>query len=756
LHWSTHQLTEYFAAVSASADEDAAIQMAVERAVEALEAEVGAAACGTGVRGLFGLLPPAPPAVLAAIADNSPTVDLPGLGPAHAAYAGLGSGIDGKLVVARIEGAFATEERQMLQGMGQVLGLALRNLGNLAVERSLRQEREREAQQRLELLGEVQARQALLETLLAIQRAISHREPLPSVLDAVTAGASNLLGQAVVVLVLADAGDPGSLIMASTYQWSGDAGAATVVLEVAAESMATDEVLRRPWAGEDGRRLLAAPVHVSGTIGGSLVAILVGPTGADEGRVNLIAAFAQQISMALTDAHTVEAMHRAYRDPLTDLPNRKLFLERLDQALTGEQAGPVTILFIDLDRFKSVNDSLGHRAGDDLLVQVSGRLRRSIRGRDVAARLGGDEFAVLLEAASVEDGLRIAGRISADIAEPYQIAGRTAFIGSSVGVATCHTDRSSAAELLSNADVAMYRAKKTGSGEPVVYEPYMQDDVLRRLDLEADLRHALAGGQLRLVFQPLIRLDTGEFAAAEALLRWRHPTRGDVSPAAFIPIAEEIGLIDEIGRWVLREAAEQVGLWRTMAPALTMNVNVSARQLSSRRFVDDVTDVLSAAAIPGHALTLELTETALMTDPATALRHLQSIKEAGVHLAVDDFGTGYSSLSQLRRFPVDHVKIDHSFVAAIRESTEDRAVVRAIIDLGRALRLEVVAEGIENAAQLRELLQMGCHLGQGYYLHRPMEPPQFGESLRRSLAAGPNRPTPVSMSTDHTITAAGR
>jgi diguanylate cyclase (GGDEF)-like protein len=733
VHWSTHQLTEYFAAVSASADEDTTIQVAVERAVEAVEGEVGAAICGGGVRGLFGLLPPVPAATLAAITGSAPAVELPGIGLAHAAYADLGSGIGGELVVARVEDALTAEERQMLRGMAQVLGLALRNLRTLAVERSLRQERERQAEQ-------LRVREALLETLLAIQRAISHREPLPSLLDAVTEGASNLLGQAVIVLVLADAADPGGLIMASTHRWSEDGNATAAVLAVAAESMATDQVLRPP-AGDRGQRLLAAPVHVSGTIGGSLVAILTEPPGADDERVDLIAAFAQQISMALTDAHTVEAMEQAYRDPLTGLPNRKLFLERLDQAMAGHRTEPVAILFIDLDRFKSVNDSLGHRAGDDLLIQVSDRIRRSLRNRDIAARLGGDEFAVLLEDVSVEDGLLVAERIAADIAEPFQIAGRTASIGSSIGIATLYqSDRISAAELLGNADVAMYRAKKNGSGQAVVYEQYMHDDVLRRLDLEADLQRALAGGQFRLNFQPLIRLDTGEFAAVEALLRWNHPTRGNVPPTVFIRIAEEIGMIDEIGRWVLREAARQLGDWRAVAPHLVVNVNVSARQLSSRRFVDDVADALTAAEIPGHALTLELTETALMTDPATALRHLRSVKDAGVHLSVDDFGTGYSSLSQLRRFPVDQVKIDRSFVVAMRESAEDCAVVRAIIDLSRALRLDVVAEGIEDATQLRALLRMGCRLGQGYHLYRPLEPAQLIEALRRPHPTIPPRP----------------
>jgi diguanylate cyclase (GGDEF)-like protein len=724
-HWSTHQLTEYFAAVSTSPDEDATIRTAVERAVEALDAEIGAVVLDgeEEPRGLVGVLA-LPLAALQPVFDGAPLVELPRVGEAHAAHAEIGSTIGGRLLVARLDEPLGAEERQMLHGMAQVLGLALRNLRMLAVERSLREEREREATHRLELLDEVRARQSLLETLLAIQRAISQREPLQSVLDAITGGASELLGAASIALVLADPAEPGSHIVASTSHWPAGASDLTArALAAAAESMSAEKTVC-----VDAVR--AAPVHVSGAIAGSLVAGVSDASESERDSEELLSAFAQQISIALTDARTVEAVREAYRDPLTGLPNRKLFLERLEQALDQPRAAPVVVLFIDLDRFKSVNDSLGHRAGDDLLARVSDRIRASLRTSDVAARLGGDEFAVLLEGSSVDDARRVAERIATEVAEPFQIAGRTVYIGSSIGIAQCDTRGADAAELLGNADVAMYQSKKARSGQVVLFEPSMHAEVVTRLDFQVDLTNALSGGQLRLAFQPLIRLDSGEFYGTEALLRWRHPTRGDVPPDLFVPVAEELGLINDIGRWLVREGVRALGAWRRVVPHLTLSINASPHEIVNTRYVQSVTDALDTAGLPGEALTVELTETALMSDPATALRHLTLLKEAGVRLAVDDFGTGYSSLSYLRQFPVDQVKIDRSFIAGVSRSTEDRAVVRAIVELGRALQLQVVAEGIENDAQLRAVRRLGCHLGQGYLFFKPLELDNVADLLR--------------------------
>jgi diguanylate cyclase (GGDEF)-like protein len=707
-----HQLTEYFAAINASSDEDTAIQVGVERAVEALDAEVGAALLDDSDRlhGLVGLTATLPAAVVAPVFQQGvSSLELPGLGTVHACGASLGSTVGGGLLVGRLDDAMSAEERQLLQGMAQVLGLALRNLRALAVERSLRRDREQEAER-------VRARQTLLETLLGIQRAISHREPLPSVLDAVTTGASNLLGRVGVALVLADPTEPTNLILAAVSRWP--AGATPAALRAAAAAMAADRLVEHTES--DG--LTAVPVHVSGSVTGSLVAVHGETTEAE-----VLGAFAQQISLALNDARTVEAMREAYRDPLTGLPNRALFLERLERSLAEADRGPLVVLFIDLDRFKAVNDSLGHRAGDELLTEVAARIRETLRTSDVPARLGGDEFAVLLDGGSPEHACRIAERITGRIAEPFKIADRTVCIGASVGVAPSPAGITNAAELLSNADVAMYQAKKAGSGRVVVFEPAMHTAVVTQLDFQVDLRNALAADQFLVNYQPIVHLDSGGLYGMEALLRWRHPTRGLVPPDVFIPIAEEIGLIHEIGRWALHQAVEELANLRRVDPALTVSVNFSPREVTDGSFVAQVVDALAGAGLPADRLTVELTETALLTDPALAMRHLRSLKERGVRISLDDFGTGYSSLSYLRQFPVDQLKIDRTFVAGVCESTEGRAVVQAVVDLARALSLQVVAEGIEDAQQRQELIGMGCRLGQGYHLYRPMP----ADELRR-------------------------
>jgi diguanylate cyclase (GGDEF)-like protein len=708
-HWSMHQLTEYFAAINASADEDTAIRVGVERAVEALDAEVGGALLDDSdrLRGLVGLTGTLPADVVAPVfQQRASSLVLPELGTVHACGVSLGSAVGGGLLVGRLDEAMSAEERQLLQGMAQVLGLALCNLRALAVERSLRRDRELEAER-------VRARQTLLETLLGIQRAISHREPLPTVLDAITTGASNLLGRVAVALVLVDPTEPANLILAAASRWPSTATPAA--LHASAAAMTGDRMVE-----QDG--LKAVPVHVSGSITGSLVAVH-GETTETE----VLGAFAQQISLALNDARTVEAMREAYRDPLTGLPNRALFLERLERSLADADRGPMVVLFIDLDRFKAVNDSLGHRAGDELLTEVASRLREALGPSDVPARLGGDEFAVLLDGGTPEHAGRIAERITARIAEPFKIGDRTVCIGASVGVAQNPVGVTDAAELLSNADVAMYQAKKAGSGRVVVFEPAMHTAVVTQLEFQVDLRNALAADQFTLNYQPIVHLETGGLYGMEALLRWRHPTRGPVPPDLFIPIAEEIGLIHEIGRWVLHHAVEELAHCRRAAPALTVSVNFSPREVTDGSFVTQVVDALAAAGLPGARLTVELTETALMTDPALAMRHLRSLKERGVRISLDDFGTGYSSLSYLRQFPVDQLKIDRTFVAGVCESTEGRAMVQAVVDLARALRLQVVAEGIEDADQRQALIELGCGLGQGYHLYRPMP----AEELRR-------------------------
>jgi diguanylate cyclase (GGDEF)-like protein len=572
-HWSTHQLTEFFAAVCSSQDERAAITIAVERAAEVLEAEVGAVLRGDRVevaRGvdrdlLGGALPSGPASRLS----------LPGLEDLNIGTARFGAEPRGSLMVARAGDPLDPEERQLLQAMAQTLGLALDNIALLTAERRLREEREREAAERLAL---------------------------------------------------------------------------------------------------------------------------------------------------------VEAVREARHDSLTGLPTRVLFLEILAEKL--QLTVPTSVLFLDLDRFKAVNDSLGHRAGDDLLGHVAARIRDCLRPVDVGARIGGDEFAVLLDATVAEDAVPVAWRLIEALRRPFRISGRDVFIGASIGIAT-GTAGFDADDLLGNADVAMYRAKKGGPGKVVVFEPAMHAEALARLTLTADLRHALAADEFRLLYQPLIRLGTGVATGVEALIRWKRPNRGYVPPVEYLPLAEENGMIADIGRWVLRTAGEQAARWRRTNPEMTLNVNVSGRQLIDPQFATDVEQTLSACGLPAGAVTLELTESVLMSDPQTAIACLSDLRDLGVGLAIDDFGTGYSSLSYLQRLPVDELKIDRAFISRAEPTAADLAVIRTVVELARTLKLRTVVEGVETEEQHRAMRDLGCDYGQGYHLCRPIEP----ESVPAAFAA---------------------
>jgi diguanylate cyclase (GGDEF)-like protein len=417
----------------------------------------------------------------------------------------------------------------------------------------------------------------------------------------------------------------------------------------------------------------------------------------------------------------LESLREARHDSLTALPTRVLFLERLEEKLRGTT--PTSVLFIDLDRFKAVNDSLGHRAGDELLALVAARLRHCLRPGDVGARIGGDEFAVLLDDTTAEAAVPVAERLIDAIRRPFRVSGREVFVGASVGLAThSGTPPADPGELLGNADVAMYRAKKDGPGKVVVFAPQMHEEALARLTLDGDLQRALANGEFCLQYQPLVRLTDGGTAGVEALVRWRRPDGTQALPAEFLPMAEENGLIIDLGRWVLNTAGEQAARWRRTNPGLHLNVNVSGRQLADPEFAEDVRRMLAGSGLPPTAVTLELTESVVMNDPATAIDRLTDLKALGVALAVDDFGTGYSSLSYLQRLPVDQLKIDRSFIGHAEPTPEDLAVLRAIVELARTLRLSTVIEGVETEAQLVAMRRLGCDLAQGYHLFRPADP----------------------------------
>jgi diguanylate cyclase (GGDEF)-like protein/PAS domain S-box-containing protein len=435
-----------------------------------------------------------------------------------------------------------------------------------------------------------------------------------------------------------------------------------------------------------------------------------------------------------------QLVHEAYHDALTQLANRALFRERVSEALEHRGAGDVTVLFLDLDGFKEVNDSLGHLAGDQLLVQVAERLRRSVRDGDLVARFGGDEFAVLIQSPiGAPDAELVAQRIVDGLQEPFAIDARDIHVQASIGLASAgllgQTD-DGAEQLMRNADLAMYKAKSAGGSGYASYDPQMLSGLVERLELEADLRLALERDELALHYQPTIDISTSRVIGFEALVRWQHPTRGLVPPCDFIPIAEATGLIVPLGRWVLTEACRQAVAWGAgTGRAVKMAVNVSVRQFDRSDLPAMVGEVLAETGMPAGQLCLEMTESVLMTDTEENLAQLLRLKALGLMLAIDDFGTGYSSLAYLRRFPVDTLKIDRSFVERLGEQTDDAALAGTIIQLGQSLGMTTVAEGIEEYGQLAALREMGCGFAQGFYFSRPVPALEAGRLLMESSEA---------------------
>jgi diguanylate cyclase (GGDEF)-like protein len=411
---------------------------------------------------------------------------------------------------------------------------------------------------------------------------------------------------------------------------------------------------------------------------------------------------------------------------------------------SGRDGEPVSVLFMDLDDFKTINDSLGHAAGDRLLAEVGDRVKNTLRQADTAARLGGDEFAILLEDGG--DGLEaaeVASRILHALEGPFHLEGKEVFVRASIGIASAAhmetTGPEGAEELLRNADVAMYMAKEAGKARYQVFEPAMHDTALKRLELKADLQRAVDNQEFVVHYQPVIELDSGRIEGLEALVRWQHPLRGVVGPLDFIPLAEETGLIVDIGKWVLHEAClrgKELQERFRVDPPLHMSVNISARQLQRPEIVDDVAVTLMETGLDPSSLVLEITESVMMQDMDLSIQRLAELKELGIKLAVDDFGTGYSSLNYIRRFPVDILKVDKSFVDGVSEGGEESALTAAIIELAAILKLRPVAEGIERADQLEKLLALNCDLGQGFYFARPLPMTAVDDLLttRKSLA----------------------
>jgi diguanylate cyclase (GGDEF)-like protein/PAS domain S-box-containing protein len=418
--------------------------------------------------------------------------------------------------------------------------------------------------------------------------------------------------------------------------------------------------------------------------------------------------------------------HQAFHDSLTGLANRALLRDRIEHALARARrsGATVAVLFCDVDHFKMVNDMLGHDCGDALLVEMASRLDANLRDGDTAARLGGDEFAIVLDEVRGDDAIVLAERVLGAIREPFTVKGNDVFVRASIGVADTGDEPLDADELLCRADIAMYAAKNRGRDRYEVFHATMQTELSSHHELYGDLRQALHRNEITLHYQPLVELATKQIESFEALARWQHPTRGFVPPDQFIPLAEETGLIVELGRFVLREACRQTEQWRQSwnRDDIAISVNVSSYQLYDDSFVDDVQAALSESGLPASNLILELTETALLSDSSQVHARLNALKELGIRIAIDDFGTGYSSLAYLRSFPIDFVKIDRGFISELSDTESDQgeSMVRSIIGIGHNLRMNVVAEGIEEPVQLAALLDAGCNSGQGYFFAKPL------------------------------------
>jgi diguanylate cyclase (GGDEF)-like protein len=755
--WATNQLGEFLSALSHYSDELSALQGAIDLAAMALEAEIGAILAGDNVLASIGFARgqvPDAADLIASVATGILEVD--GLGACRTVSVSLENGQE--ILLARSgDDPFTTEESNLLRAMSRSLDLTVRLLRLVADER-------RHAEENAELIDQLQERQLLLERLGRIQQSISSRAPLKEVLTAIVAGAKELLGDEIVGLRLVDQQDPAYLLLVESIgvdaellgeterirlgEGAGGRAITEDALVVVEDYQAADGIIQA-FAGDRVLAAMAAPVRENDRAIGSLTIATRRPgrryTTTER---EMLIALANHAGLALIDAKTVAAMeHQAFHDSLTGLPNRALLLDRLDHALrrARRDGSGVALLFVDLDRFKLVNDSLGHSAGDELLAAAAARISGCVRDVDTAARLGGDEFAILLEDTGDNiDAEFVVNRVLESLGAPFEVAGHPIGVGATVGVAISRDGKEDATELLRNADLAMYEAKAAGGRGRAFFEPSMHAAVVHRLSVESDLDRAIANNELVLRYQPIVNLETEEISGVEALVRWQHPTKGLLAPGAFIPLAEETGQIVQIGRWVLHEAIRKAQQWQQDRPPgspLSVSFNMSPVQLQRPETVGDLRAALRVTGLDPECLIVELTESVLMLDTETTTQKLREFKKMGVRLAIDDFGTGYSALGYLGRFPFDVLKVDQSFVAEIGRSGDASALAGAVIEIARTLHLETVAEGIEDEAQLAALRVMNCKLGQGYYFSKPLTEGDFERLLQHAKRS--RRPLPA-------------
>lgn len=732
--WQAHQLVEFLTKLAESTEEAAAVEDAAYWAAEAFATEVAAIVRDGELVTVLGFHQgEIPVAELLAIATgHESSVKLPLLGTCTVLISPWDTNGSGRIVLARV-GAdqYSSDERGLLVGVARALTVTVRMLRLLREERTLS--------------ASLAERKTLLERLSRIQRSIAGRAPLQQTLDAIVAGVRDVLEDDIVVLHRLDEEHPGfmnaiaitgadSVAMEALRLLQDSEGACglaikredVVVMEDYAH--ASDRGAIKAFVDRNLQAAMAAPVRESGRVVGSLgVASFRDGRTYTETEQEVLTTFAEHVSIALTDAQTLRAVRQALHDPLTGLPSRTLLLDRLEYALSRCQrdGSRVAVIFLDLDRFKLINDTLGHAAGDDMLIRVGGIIRRTIRASDTVGRIGGDEFAIVLEDVNAHyDVVIMVERILSGLREPLHINGVVVHPAGTIGVAISGNGTETAETLLRDADMAMYCGKQDARGDYMIYSPTMRQDRADRIALEADLRLALERHEFTLVYQPIMDLSQPQMIGVEALIRWQQPTRGNVPPLTFIPIAEECGLIVKIGVWVLRETCRQMAMWNAhCGRRLAMvSVNVSPRQLLDPTFIADVAAILRETGIDPRSLVLEITETAVLKNTERIIQTLIDLRALGVRIALDDFGTGYSSLTHLLRLPLDVVKIDKTFIDDVVVSTTSRALAHAIIALGRALDIIIIAEGIEDLDQVELLSSLECPFGQGYHFARPLRP----------------------------------
>lgn len=723
---SSADILDFMATVSQAPNPDAALSAGVLRFAATFEAEFAAVVEGGEVLALTGLGHgyEAEAGLLAIAGRGVSVVDIAGVGPTHACVVSL-DGSSRSVVIARVEAPLDAVEQAHAQAMARVLALVLQLLDKIV-------ENER-------LIEDHQAHGAVLEAILRVQRLISQRQNVDVILQAITSEAATLLGADLAGISLpasdgilwgalaagVDGADRGVNAI-SEHQLS-DVGRRAAANELVSPVRIEVSV----GTGVDvAAVVVGAPVYDDGLpIGGLFVLAMDDWDGAHDVDMAAVQTFASQASIALTDASTVDELHHAFHDTLTGLPNRALFQDRFEHAVAlGHRMGTTTaLLFIDLDRFKAVNDSFGHAAGDQLLSDVADRLAHASRNYDSVARLGGDEFAMVLEDTTAADAEVIALRLLSRIGEVENPANALGPCSASIGVAVTEADCNTTDELLRRADIAMYAAKGDGRSGVAVYRPAMGSSRLDHKTAVEALTQALARDEFVVHYQPIVSLQTRQIVGAEALVRWLDPDRGMLNPADFVQAAEDTGMIVPIGRHVLRVACEQAARWRRIGgnEQFTLSVNISGRQLQSEGIRNDVSSALDASGLEPAALTLEVTESIFVDDVEAAGARLRSLKELGVNLAIDDFGTGFSSLSYIHHYPFDVLKIDRTFVHGLGTATNGGALVKTLLALGQQLSMTTVAEGIESPVELAQLRAMRCTHGQGFLFSRPVDAESF-------------------------------